>query len=113
MRTELCAAGVDVDGTLNRFMNNEALLTKFLKKFIADQNMAALRKAIAARNYQEVLPAAHTLKGVCGNLGFTALYDIFSKMCQACRSEQFDGLDGLMAQAESHYGQIIKVIAAI
>ena len=36
MLTKLREAGCDMDGTLERFMNNEALCMKFLKKFPQD-----------------------------------------------------------------------------
>ena len=82
VKAELEDAGVNVDETLRRFMNNEALMVKFLKKFVDDENMKHLRTLIADKKYQEVLPVAHTLKGVCGNLGFVKLYELFSRMCQ-------------------------------
>ena len=41
-KERLAAAGIDVDGALERFMGNDALLERFLKKFLADGNYAAL-----------------------------------------------------------------------
>lgn len=110
LKKDMIDAGINVDETMNRFMNNEALLMKFLKKFADDDNMNALGTIIASKNYQEVLPVAHTLKGVCGNLGFTNLYDIFSNMCQECRKERFDDMDRLFAEAKKEYPKIIAVI---
>lgn len=79
VQTELEGAGVNVEETLRRFMNNEMLMIKFLRKFVDDENMNKLRTLIAAKHYNEVLPVAHTLKGVSGNLGFVKLYEIFSR----------------------------------
>lgn len=83
VQTELEGAGVNVEETLRRFMNNEMLMIKFLRKFVDDENMNKLRTLIADKHYNEVLPVAHTLKGVSGNLGLIKLYEIFSRMCQA------------------------------
>lgn len=69
VQTELEGAGVNVEETLRRFMNNEMLMIKFLRKFVDDENMNKLRTLIADKHYNEVLPVAHTLKGVSGNLG--------------------------------------------
>ena len=38
----LKAAGVDYDGALSRFMGNEALLMRFLNKFLDDPNFLNL-----------------------------------------------------------------------
>ena len=67
VQTELEGAGVNVEETLRRFMNNEMLMIKFLRKFVDDENMNKLRTLIADKHYNEVLPVAHTLKGVSGN----------------------------------------------
>ncbi|WP_302298630.1 hypothetical protein [Phascolarctobacterium faecium] len=61
VQTELEGAGVNVEETLRRFMNNEMLMIKFLRKFVDDENMNKLRTLIAAKHYNEVLPVAHTL----------------------------------------------------
>ena len=38
VQTELEGAGVNVEETLRRFMNNEMLMIKFLRKFVDDEN---------------------------------------------------------------------------
>ena len=113
VQTELEGAGVNVEETLRRFMNNEMLMIKFLRKFVDDENMNKLRTLIAAKRYNEVLPVAHTLKGVSGNLGFVELYEIFSRMCQDCRNDQYKDLDELFGQAEVNYSKAVEAIKKI
>ena len=114
MKAELEGAGVNVEETLRRFMNNEMLMIKFLRKFVDDENMNKLRTLIADKHYNEVLPVAHTLKGVSGNLGLIKkLYEIFSRMCQDCRNDQYEDLDGLFAQAEANYSKVVEAIKKI
>lgn len=81
VQTELEGAGVNVEETLRRFMNNEMLMIKFLRKFVDDENMNKLRTLIADKHYNEVLPVAHTLKGVSGNLGLIKNYMRFFPEC--------------------------------
>lgn len=57
VQTELEGAGVNVEETLRRFMNNEMLMIKFLRKFVDDENMNKLRTLIADKHYNEVLPS--------------------------------------------------------
>ena len=75
MLTKLREAGCDMEGTLERFMNNEALCMKFLKKFPQDVTFGEMKKAFAQGNTEEFFKAAHTMKGVSGNLGLSSLYD--------------------------------------
>lgn len=58
VQTELEGAGVNVEETLRRFMNNEMLMIKFLRKFVDDENMNKLRTLIADKHYNEVLGTA-------------------------------------------------------
>ena len=74
----LAAAGIDAADALERFMGSEALLTRFLGRFLEDGNMDALRAAVAAGDWDKALTASHTLKGMCGNLSMTVLYDLFT-----------------------------------
>ena len=46
VREKLESAGIDVAGALERFMGNDALLERFLKKFPDDPNYGKLRAAI-------------------------------------------------------------------
>lgn len=59
VQTELEGAGVNVEETLRRFMNNEMLMIKFLRKFVDDENMNKLRTLIADKHYNEVLCSAY------------------------------------------------------
>ena len=56
-KERLAAAGIDVDGALERFLGYDALLERFLKKFLADGNYAALSAAVAAGDPAAALTA--------------------------------------------------------
>ena len=86
-KERLTAAGIDVDGALERFMNNEALLERFLRKFPADPNYETLTAAFAAGDWEEALTASHTLKGMCGNLSLTALFSLLSRQVELLQKE--------------------------
>ena len=68
------ALGVAYDEAKTRFMNNENVLLKFLKKFVNNTNYQALKDEIEADDKENALLHSHTLKGNCGNLSLTALY---------------------------------------
>ena len=63
----------DYVGTKARLMTDERIL-RFVNKFPADGSYRLLLDSIASSNVEEAFRAAHTIKGVAQNLGFTALY---------------------------------------
>jgi HPt (histidine-containing phosphotransfer) domain-containing protein len=56
-------------------MNNKKLYVKLLTKFKTDTNLDELTNLIQAHDYEKAQIAAHTIKGVAGNLSLTALYE--------------------------------------
>ena len=79
------AMGADYDGVMGR-LRSERMVQKFALKFLADPSYELLTSSMAAENYEEAFRAAHTIKGVCQNLGFTALMSSSSRLTEALRS---------------------------
>ena len=86
IRCRLKDGGIAVDGLLERLMGSEALLEQFLKKFLTDPNYEALCRAWEAGDEAGAVAPAHTLKGMCGNLSMTVLYDLFTRQVAAIRA---------------------------
>ena len=95
----LKAAGVDTEGALNRFSGNAALYERFLLQFPKDGNFGLIGPALAAGDMDAALRAAHTLKGVSGNLGMKRLYDACSETVRLIRA-------GEARQAAASYGAL-------
>lgn len=110
-RQRLMDAGIDVDSALGRFMNNEALLEKFLAKFPADPNHGRLVAAIAAGDREAALTAAHTMKGVCGNLSMPALFELLTRQVAAFRADDWDGAVAMMPELDRLYDGLCTAIA--
>ena len=103
------AMGADYQNTLNRFPN-EAFIKKFVLKFLDDNSYANLKEAIAAGNVEEAFRAAHTLKGVCLNLGFdkasSAITEIF-------RAGELAGAEEAFEEVEKQYNITVNAIKAM
>lgn len=110
-RQRLMDAGIDVDSALERFMNNEALLERFLAKFPADPNHGRLVAAIAAGDREAALTAAHTMKGVCGNLSMPALFELLTRQVAAFRADDWDGAVAMMPELDRLYDGLCTAIA--
>ena len=63
------------------------LVEKFIGKFPEDSSFETLCAAMEAGERAEAFRAAHTLKGVCANLGFTRLMSSVSRLTDALRPE--------------------------
>ena len=61
--------GLDFDAVLSRLVN-EKLVQKFALKFLDDPSFQNLKDALDSKDVETAFRAAHTLKGVCLNLGF-------------------------------------------
>jgi len=65
---------IDFEDGVKRVMNNKAFFIKMLVKFKDDPNIKNLEVALAANDYEKAQVAAHTLKGLSGNLSLTELF---------------------------------------
>ncbi len=107
---ELEEKGLDLERTLARFMNKEALLEKFIYKFLDDDNFENYMKNISKNDYEEALKNIHTLKGVTANLGFNNLFVISEKIVNNIRTDKYDDLPKLSEELEKEYNIICEVI---
>jgi len=104
--------GADYEDVLSR-LRSEVLVRKFALKFLDDDSYANLKAAMESGNAPEAFRGAHTLKGVAVNLGFTALYNVSSVLTEKLRSQEYDNLDGLIADVKKQYDIVIEAIAAL
>ncbi len=109
-KVQLQQAGIDVDGMLERFMGNDSLAERFLKQFPSDENMQRLMAALAADDNSAALTAAHTLKGVCGNLSMSRLYSLLTRQVAAMRADDWQGAAALMPEIIQAYHQVIQAL---
>lgn len=63
----------------------EERIEKFVLLFLKDSSCSAFVKAMEAGNVEAAFRAVHTLKGVCMNLGFDALYQIADRITEQLR----------------------------
>ena len=72
--------GADYNSTMARFMGKEAMYLKFLEQ----------------QDYEAAFAAAHTLKGVVGNMGLTPLFNAVCAIVEPLRKreapEDYNGL---------------------
>lgn len=107
---QLTDGGIDVDDALGRFMGNEGLLERFLKKFLDDENYEKLKEAVKNGDVENMITASHTLKGVCGNLSMTELFTLFDRQVKELRAGNTDSAITLMNEIDISYQKAIRAI---
>ena len=107
---QLTDGGIDVDEALGRFMGNEGLLERFLKKFADDENYEKLKAAVKDGDAEAMLTASHTLKGVCGNLSMTELFTLFDRQVKELRAGNTEGAAMLMDEIDVSYGKVMRAV---
>lgn len=93
LTNHLAAAGADMRGALERFIGDEALYEECFRMFLEDSNFTALGCALSKKDYRAAFYAAHTLKGVAGNLGLTPLYNAICDVVESLRHQDYAHLD--------------------
>lgn len=104
---------IDLKGALARFSNMEAMYLKYLRRFNDEPTYAQLLEAVSKQDFKEIETTAHTLKGIAGNLGLTALFIDFDEIVKAVRAgDNAKALD-LCAQISPKVEATRKAIAEI
>ena len=80
--------GCETDDGLSRCMGNEAFYFKLIGKVIDDKNFQALEDAVAAKDLDKAFDAAHSLKGVLGNLALTPVYQPVYEITELLRERR-------------------------
>lgn len=93
-------------------LHSDRLVRKFMLKYLDDKSFELLCTSMEEKNYEEAFRAAHTIKGVCQNLGFTKLLDSSSKLCEALRHGYTPEAEPLAKQVEEDQKVVIAAIEA-
>lgn len=96
--------GIDLKRSIDRFAGSKMLYEKYLKKFLEDTSMAELEEAISSEDFVKIEKTAHTIKGVCANLGITLLADYCNNIVQCIRNNKGE----LLYRDESYFGNCRK-----
>ena len=77
--------GCDVDGAMERFLEDEELYLSCLEMVLLDSNFEKLEIALKEEKIEAAFDAAHTLKGVFANLGLTPMLCLAEQMVEPLR----------------------------
>lgn len=84
-------------------LRSEKLVQKFVLKFLEDGSYELLCRSLAEGNREEAFRAAHTIKGMCQNLGFTKLGKSSSDLTESLRSGDGNVSEILLQEVQKDY----------
>lgn len=97
--------GSDYEGVLER-LGSEAIVKRFALKFLQDPSFAQLKESLAKNDGEEAFRAAHTLKGVCLNLGF-------DELTEKLRERKTAGSEELFQKVSEKYQKTVMAIQGL
>ena len=101
------AYGGDYDVTMSRFMGKETLYMKILGMMFQDENLKKLGTAIEENDLDAAFEAAHTLKGVAGNLGLTPFYDSVCRIVEPIRNrEEWEDYTQMYQEIQDEFSRV-------
>ncbi len=104
--------GGDFSATLER-LGTETLIRRVVLKFPEDTSFPQLCEGFEKHDAETAFRGAHTLKGVCSNLGFDDLYATVYELTEKLRGRTFDGAEPLFEETKAKYNAVVAAIAEI
>ena len=104
--------GADYDEVFHR-LPRESMIRKFALMFLNDDSYPKLEQSLKEGNAQEAFRAAHTLKGVCQNLGFTNLYQPAYELTEVLRAGTLEGSGEWFSRVTEQYKITTDAIRAV
>jgi PAS domain S-box-containing protein len=105
-------AGIDTAAGVARLGGNVGSYLRLLDKFADNQADAVdqIRKESKAGDHEGAIRAAHTLKGVGGSIGATALQEVAQQLETTLKDGEDGPLETLCAQAELELARVVGLI---
>ena len=103
------AIGGDYKAVMERLPSAD-FVRRFALKFLQDDSFPNLKKALEAQDAPTAFRAAHTLKGVAQNLGFTLLYEATATLTEVLRAGNLPEDDNMMNAVAKEYERTVAAI---
>ena len=88
----------------------QQMVQRFAIRFLNDKSYETLEAALKEKDVDSAFRAAHTLKGVCVNLGFDKLYEVSSALTEKLRAKELDGTDVMFEKVKEQYDITVNAI---
>lgn len=106
---------MDMNGTMDRFMNDEDFYMEVLGEAIEDPGFELLGQQLSDQDAKEAFNTAHMLKGIISNCGITPVYDLIVKIVEPLRngSTEWKQLSKTYDKLMAEQKRFVKVISKL
>lgn len=112
-KIKLEQAGINVNASVSRLGGNEKLFEKVLNMFPKDSSYNEMLDAIAETDSEKAYAAAHTLKGVAGNLSMNRLFKLTEEQSNHFKNGQYDKGIMMIGEVTKEYKKMVEVIESL
>lgn len=84
--------GCDIEGTMERMLDDKEFYLECLAAIPVDENFPRLTEALRKHDLATAFDCAHTLKGVLSNLGLTPMYNKTVEIVEPLRAGKQEGV---------------------
>lgn len=102
---------IDYEDALERFGGNETLFKKLAAKYADDPHFEGLVTALERDDAPAAYQEAHALKGVAGNLSFSALYTASAQATEALRAGDAQTARRLLPTLKDAHEAVLAALA--
>lgn len=107
------SVGSDATEVTQRLGGSPALVKRFLGKFQTDGSLRQLCAALDSADTETAFRAAHTLKGVCANLGLQTLFVKASEMTELLRGGALEDAAAVLPPLQAEHDRVCAGIAEL
>lgn len=107
------SSGIDYDTAIDRFGGNDAMFEKFVRRYADNTHYQELLDALNENNSESAYKAAHSLKGVVGNLSFSTYYEVITPLTQFLREGKLEEARAILPQLAQEQDRICKALAEL
>lgn len=112
MNTKLAPYGIDYMDAMDRMDNDGDLYKMLALKYLGNGKYADLVAALEMKDFDEAYKAAHTLKGVAGNLSFARLFDVSAAMSEALFQGEYQAAEKMLPDLTAANDKVIEGLNA-
>lgn len=112
LASELSKYGIDYADAIDRFDGDGDFYKTLALKYLENDQFVNLVAAMEVKDFNEGYEAAHTLKGVSGNLSFAELYKASAAVSEALNQGEYQAAESLMPEVKSAHEKVIQGLVA-
>ena len=88
------------------YLKDEDTVITFLYMFKKDESFAVLKASMESEEWDAAFRAAHTLKGICANLGFKSLFEVSYDITEALRAGDMEQAKVMWPGVQACYARV-------